>query len=573
MRYSMRACWNVACVAVFVAACPGLAAPADGFLQNGVTAHRGNSNEFPENTLPAFRSAIALGADWIETDIYRTRDGRLVVSHDKTTERVGNKPLTVADSTYAELRGVDVATRFRTRRALSLQECPPQRMPLLEDVLRLVMTQRKTRLSLQPKMDCVADAITLIKKLDAERWVGFNDGQLTYMRQVKRLAPKIPVFWDRYRENVEQEIATAKSLGFETIVLHHTTVTPARVAAIRQAGIAVGAWTVNDPVTMRRLLALGVTRIYTDATATLLALKAGRVPCPLPPPTGRTSVRLLTIGNSFSVNATRLLPPLVASAGRELIHHQAMIGGSSLAQHWNKVVRYEKEPRDPQAAYSTKRTLHDELRAEKWDFVTIQQYSLISHDATTYGPYDRWLRDYIAKLAPQAELLVHQTWAYRADDPRFTRPPTKPGTPTTQFAMYRALTNAYEETATELGLRMLPVGDAFFLADSDSLWRFQPDRRFDPATAQFPALPQERHSLHVGWQWKRARDGKRTLRMDGHHANLAGEYLGACVFYEMLFDASVLEVPYVPAGLDAAYARFLRETAHRAVQRRFPTLR
>ena len=53
--------------------------------------------------------------------------------------------------------------------------------------------------------------------------------------------------------------------------------------------------------------------------------------------------------------------------------------------------------------------------------------------------------------------------------------------------------------------------------------------------------------------------------MDGHHANLAGEYLGACVWYEVLFGESVVENRYVPEGLAPDYAAFLQETAHRAV--------
>jgi hypothetical protein len=70
----------------------------------------------------------------------------------------------------------------------------------------------------------------------------------------------------------------------------------------------------------------------------------------------------------------------------------------------------------------------------------------------------------------------------------------------------------------------------------------------------------------VGWQWKKQEDGKLALRMDGHHAGMAGEYLGACVFFEILFGASVVDNRFVPGGLDPAYARFLRETAHRAVE-------
>ena len=56
--------------------------------------------------------------------------------------------------------------------------------------------------------------------------------------------------------------------------------------------------------------------------------------------------------------------------------------------------------------------------------------------------------------------------------------------------------------------------------------------------------------------------------MDGHHASVAGEYLGGCVFYEVLFGETVVGNTFIPPGLDAAYARFLQETAHKAVEKR-----
>ena len=54
---------------------------------------------------------------------------------------------------------------------------------------------------------------------------------------------------------------------------------------------------------------------------------------------------------------------------------------------------------------------------------------------------------------------------------------------------------------------------------------------------------------------------KKAIGIDGHHANVAGEYLGACVFYEFLYGDSVVGNPFVPKGLDANFARFLQETA------------
>ncbi|MFA6562253.1 MAG: glycerophosphodiester phosphodiesterase [Verrucomicrobiia bacterium] len=239
-------------------------------------AHRGNSGDCPENTLAAFQSGIAAGADWIELDVHRTRDGKLVVSHDRITWRVGSRSLVVPESTYEQLRKVDVAADFRRRHGKSLAQCPPQRMPLMEDVLRLVMAQHQTRASIQPKTNCVAEVVAVVRHLGAEAWVGFNDGNVNYMAEAKRLAPTIPVFWDRGESDIAADIRTAKQHGFETLVLNERAVTPQKVAQLKQAGLGVGVWTVNDPAAWEQFLAMGVERIYTDHPRRLLAHKAGR---------------------------------------------------------------------------------------------------------------------------------------------------------------------------------------------------------------------------------------------------------------------------------------------------------
>src|SRR6185436_7106342 len=102
-------------------------------------------------------------------------------------------------------------------------------------------------------------------------------------------------------------------------------------------------------------------------------------------------------------------------------------------------------------------------------------------------------------------------------------------------------------------------------ADSDPKWGYKPDTSFDRAKAAAPALPDQTHSLHVGWRWTTGKDGKQTLGMDGHHANTAGEYLGACVFYEVLFKESAVGNSFVPKGLEPEDAKYLQDVAHRAV--------
>ncbi|MBI3858613.1 MAG: DUF4886 domain-containing protein, partial [Planctomycetes bacterium] len=175
------------------------------------------------------------------------------------------------------------------------------------------------------------------------------------------------------------------------------------------------------------------------------------------------------------------------------------------------------------------------------------------------------LQQYVKAHAPKAELLLHETWAYRCDDPRFV-PKTPKVEPSTQEAMYAGLNNAYLAIAKELGLRRLPVGDAFHLADTDPKWGYKPDSKFDPKSAVAPALPDQTHSLHVGWRWSKSKDGKDVLGMDGHHANAAGEYLGACVWYEVLFKESAVGNAFVPKDLKPEDAEVLQGIAHRAVE-------
>ena len=240
--------------------------PADTMaVVKGVTAHRGYSAAYPENTLPAFQGGIDAHADWVELDIHITKDGQIVVSHDVSTKRTSEIDLVIANSTYQQLQQVDVATEFRKQKGLSLAQCPVQHTPLLKDAIELIMKQKRTRLSIQPKADCVKKAIAIVKQLNAESMVGFNDASLKYMSQVKEMAPKIPVFWDRLpTTNVEEDIRIAKEKGFETLVIHYKGITPEKVKQIKAANLQVGAWTVDDRETMEQLLNMGIDRIYTD---------------------------------------------------------------------------------------------------------------------------------------------------------------------------------------------------------------------------------------------------------------------------------------------------------------------
>lgn len=238
--------------------------------ENGVTAHRGDSWNYPENSLAAFHAANAMGADWIETDVYLTKDGELVIAHNATTGAYCSQNLDIGASIYAELAALDMAEKFRVRRKLTLAQCPRQRIVRLAEALDLVLREKKARLSIQPKNDCVDAAMAVIRAKGAVAWVGFNDGSLPKMARVKKLEPSVPVFWDRFGSDVDKDIATARVHGFESIVMFWKDVTPEKVAKLRASGFKVGVWTVNEPAEWSRFLKMGVQRIYTDNPKALL---------------------------------------------------------------------------------------------------------------------------------------------------------------------------------------------------------------------------------------------------------------------------------------------------------------
>src|SRR5213593_1749186 len=106
MRFVLVAGWALSGLAVVAGSVGGQGEPA-----TLLAAHRGGAALWPENSLLAFRNAIALGADFIEFDVHLSKDGQLVVIHDPTLERTTTGAGPVKDRTVAELKAVRLKDR------------------------------------------------------------------------------------------------------------------------------------------------------------------------------------------------------------------------------------------------------------------------------------------------------------------------------------------------------------------------------------------------------------------------------------------------------------------------------
>lgn len=284
--------------------------------------------------------------------------------------------------------------------------------------------------------------------------------------------------------------------------------------------------------------------------------------------TGSDPLRILAIGNSFSNNATDFLPALTEAGGRKLLMGKAAIASCSLERH----ARYLKqaEAGDPAGrAYDTtdpltgeKRlmTLPELLSAQPWNIVTLQQWSRLSFKPETFQPHANQLIVAIRRYAPTAEIVVHETWAYREDHAFFQQ-----GDGFTPAKMYADLSAAYRNFAAGKGFRLLPVGDSFELARRSSRWTYAPDPAFDFKNPPAGQLPNQRTSLNVGWRWTKDKESRAVFSLDATHANDAGKYLGAAVWYLTIFKADSVPTNYIPEGLSPTDAADLRAHAMAAV--------
>lgn len=274
-------------------------------------------------------------------------------------------------------------------------------------------------------------------------------------------------------------------------------------------------------------------------------------------------VKLLTIGNSFADSAFVYLPKVAESAGDKIVMDRANIGGCPLEKHWKLVEQSEADPTFK--PYHKKFTLREKLESNKWDFVTIQQASHFSWKPETFQPYAKNLQEYVKKYAPQAELLMQQTWAYRFDEGRLA------SWKISQKEMFEKLVAAYDKAAKELGIRQIPTGEAVQLARETQPVKYVEYDLEAVKQLKYPdALPSENGSFVSGLWWATKKDKKtgteeKSIGKDAAHLNKRGQYLQACLWYALLFDKPTSEIKFVPEGITAEDAAFIRETAQKAL--------
>jgi Glycerophosphoryl diester phosphodiesterase len=237
-----------------------------------IIGHRGASAVAPENTLAAFREAIAVGADGVEFDVRLTRDGVPVVIHDSSLRRTGGLSQRIADVTWAELAKIDVGSWFSGSFA-------NETVPSLAELFTLFQSNNST-LYLEMKCDSPKEYAPLAEaccRLIAEHGLKervmiecFQLPALGVVRDIDSGIKTVALFEPSISPSLLSDqsiINNATDVGAIALALHHRLARRSLVQKARDAGMHVAVWTVDDPAWLERARSIGIDALITNNPA------------------------------------------------------------------------------------------------------------------------------------------------------------------------------------------------------------------------------------------------------------------------------------------------------------------
>ena len=245
-----------------------------------IFAHRGDSLNFPENTLPSFRSAVDMGVDVIETDVHRTRDGHFVVLHDDHMSRVTDGAGRARDLTLEEIRRMDAGYRFTPDGKNFPFRGKGVTISTLEEVLA-AFPQQRFNVDLKDNNPAQAgDYCALIRGQNAEGRVLTASEFSGNLKAVRKLLPEMATSASRweimgvyflFRSGllVAKKKIAADALQIPEFFGTSHVASPGFIRALHRLGVKVHVWTVNKEVDMKRLLDAGADAIMSDNPALL----------------------------------------------------------------------------------------------------------------------------------------------------------------------------------------------------------------------------------------------------------------------------------------------------------------
>jgi len=253
-------------LALILAAAAGSAVLVGNWLLNGiqisdtvtVVAHRGAAGKAPENTLASIRQAIKDGTDWVEIDVQETVDGEVVVIHDSDFMKLANISLKVWDGTLEQIRDIDVGSWFDP-------QFSAERVPTLTEVLE--ESRGKARVVIELKyyghdQQLEQRVVDIVEQLGMTDEVAIMSLKYEGIQKIRALRPD----WTIGLLSATA-IGNLASLDVDFLAVAQGMATPGFVRRSHEQGKQVFVWTINDAVSLSRMMSLGVDGVITDEPA------------------------------------------------------------------------------------------------------------------------------------------------------------------------------------------------------------------------------------------------------------------------------------------------------------------
>lgn len=253
-----------------------------------IVGHRGAAGIAPENTLASFQKALDLGVTAIELDVHLSQDDELVVLHDPTLDRTTDGSGAVRNMPLAELKKLNASAKYKGQGIYAIQ-C----IPTLQEVYDLVGKRAQVYIEIKLATDnqrypgIEQKVIEVVRKNNAVNSTRVSSFDFATVRQIQTLEPPIgreAIISTAYLRNIGLQgkgpveiAADVAAQGARAVGVEKTYLSPALMSALKQAGLAVGVWTVDDPNDLWKFLDLQVDAVTTNRPDLMLvALKQGR---------------------------------------------------------------------------------------------------------------------------------------------------------------------------------------------------------------------------------------------------------------------------------------------------------
>ena len=220
-----------------------------------IIAHRGASADAPENTLAAMRQAIEDATDWVEIDVQETSDDQVIVFHDSDFMKLANIDLKIWDATIADLESIDIGSHkdpaFSNERAPTLSEL-------------LATCKGKTKVLIELKYyghdkDLERRVLGIVKAHGMSSDVMYMSLNLDAVTKMKELDPNC-------RTGLLMSVLSGKieDTRVDFLAVNAMFVNRSFIQRAHASGKQVYVWTINDAVTMSRMIGMGVDGLITD---------------------------------------------------------------------------------------------------------------------------------------------------------------------------------------------------------------------------------------------------------------------------------------------------------------------